>query len=164
MSTYSKRKDKVGIEIADIEFAYDNHELINLLKKRGTAITNLKFDQIKAADWELEQLVKDQSKWDKLIRPVCAFITFQTDDAKNEALSYSKPGSWFQKQNEVDLVQETIFNVVPKFKQATEPTNIIWENRYIKGVNLWARLFGALLISIFMLTIVFWVIFFFKQA
>lgn len=53
---------------------------------------------------------------------------------------------------------------MPKFKQATEPTNIIWENRYIKGVNLWARLFGALVISIFMLTIVFWVIFFFKQA
>lgn len=44
-----RRKQK--IEIADIEFAYDNHKLIHLLKSRGTAITNLKFDEIKALDW-----------------------------------------------------------------------------------------------------------------
>ena len=61
-------------------------------------------------------------------------------------------------------MRETIFNTWPKFTRATEPTNIIWENRHIKGINFGARLLGALLISIFMMSIAFPVIVAFKKA
>lgn len=52
----------------------------------------------------------------------------------------------------------------PKFKAATEPTNIIWENRHIKGLNYGARVFVALLITAFMLGISFAMIISFKQT
>lgn len=57
-----------------------------------------------------------------------------------------------------------MFNTTPKFTDATEPTNIIWENRHIKGINYCARLFSAMCILVFMMTIAFIVIFLFKQA
>ena len=52
----------------------------------------------------------------------------------------------------------------PKFVASTEPTNVIWENRHIKGVNFGARVFTALLITALMLLITFGVIIFFKQT
>lgn len=51
-----------------------------------------------------------------------------------------------------------------KFKETTQPSNIIWENRHIKGINYCSRVTGAFIIMAFMLTITFWVIFAFKQA
>jgi len=103
---------------------------------------------------------------DKLTRPVCAFITFETDDGKNEALAFSKKNPWWRRKNEESdgLVHETLFNHEIKFKQATEPTNIIWENRHIKGINFCARATGVLLIIAFMLFLTFSIIFAFKKA
>ena len=34
-------------------------------------------------------MVKNPKNYDKLTRPVCAFITFESDDGYNEALLYS---------------------------------------------------------------------------
>lgn len=108
--------------------------------------------------------------YDKLTTPVVAFITFESDDGYNTAVSYSKKKKWFQKlqnnQNEEHEgpVQQTIFNKVPMFTPATEPTNIIWENRHIKGFNLGARVTGAVLISLFMLILSFGLIIYFKQT
>jgi len=66
--------------VREIQFAYNNHSLINLLKLRGTAITNLDFDGIRDCDKEINKEVKDPTKYESLTRPVCAFITFQSDD------------------------------------------------------------------------------------
>ena len=64
-----------------------------------------------------------------------------------------------------DFTKKSLFNNdKDNFKEATEPTNIIWENRHIKGINFGARATGALLISIFMMSIAFAVIFAFKKA
>lgn len=51
----------------------------------------------------------------------------------------------------------------PIFTKATEPTNIIWENRHIRGVNFCARALSALLIILFMLSITFTAIFLGKR-
>jgi hypothetical protein len=49
------------------------------------------------------------------------------------------------------------------FAQATEPSNIIWENRYIVGANYYARITGITCVSVFMLVLAFLVIFSFKK-
>jgi hypothetical protein len=46
---------------------------------------------------------------------------------------------------------ETIFNELPKFSRATNPTNIIWENRHIKGNAFRWRALVSSLIIIFVL-------------
>jgi len=55
-------------------------------------------------------------------------------------------------------------NVEPVFTQATEPSNIIWENRYIVGANYYARISGITLVSVFMLCLAFFCIFAFKKS
>ena len=50
-----------------------------------------------------------------------------------------------------------------EFLQATEPTNIIWENRYIKGVNYGARVVVAFIVILIMLAITFSFILFAKK-
>ena len=87
-----------------------------------------------------------------------------TDDGKNAAMAYSERETVLSKKNTYKFVKETLFNSEPKFKDSTNPTNIIWENRHIKGVNYGARVCSAFAIIMLMLTITFWVIFSFKQA
>ena len=167
-----EKKEPVEIKVFDVTFAYNNNMLIKLLVKRGTAITNLDFDTVDKLDADILELIGDYKidngvetgMYMKLTKPVCAFVTFETDDGKNEALAYSEKKSWYKPSKTKDIAQMTICNDIPKFKDTSEPTNIIWENRHIKGVNYGARVCGAVMIAIFMLTIAFFVIFFFKQA
>lgn len=96
---------------------------------------------------------------------MCAFITFKSDDAYNEAISYSKNVKSFARRNADDGFEErSILNKKPKFLPATEPTNIIWENRHIKGINFAARVVGAFLIAVFMLAVSFYIIILFKRS
>lgn len=137
------------------------------MRKRGTAITNLDFDGVRDIDKQLTDLVNHDANYDELTRPVCAFITFESDDGYNAALSYTIKKKWYQREEENDPdgpIQRTIFNEVPYFKAATEPTNIIWENRHIKGLSLGVRVTAAVLVSVFMLLISFGMIIYFKQT
>ena len=43
---------------------------------------------IATLDEALTTLLHDEDKYDNIARPVCAFITFESDDGKNEALSF----------------------------------------------------------------------------
>ena len=50
-----------------------------------------------------------------------------------------------------------------KFIPAPEPTNIIWENRHIKGIKFYGRAISASLITAFMLALSFAAIYHFKK-
>lgn len=95
-----KQKPKAGgtvideVVVKDIQFAYNNHEVINLLKTRGYAITTCNWKKVEECDQLLTKLVQDGDKFDSLTRPVCAFITFESDDGYIEALRYSKKMNW----------------------------------------------------------------------
>ena len=94
--------------------------------------------------------------YSKLTRPVCAFITFESDDGYNEALSYTKKGWLAQVSGSNDTANSAnILGRPAKFTASTEPTNIIWENRHIKGVNLYIRGIVAIVLITFMLSIAF---------
>lgn len=45
-----KNLESLEVDVFDIEFAYNNHDLIKLLKLRGSAITYLQFDKVKEYD------------------------------------------------------------------------------------------------------------------
>jgi hypothetical protein len=46
-------------------------------------------------DIEIKNLVSDENSYNELTRPVCAFITFDSDDGANEALELSKRKKWW---------------------------------------------------------------------
>jgi len=51
----------------------------------------------------------------------------------------------------------------PHFIAATEPTNIQWENRHIKGINYYRRIISAVLCVLLILSLSFGAIVAFKQ-
>lgn len=115
------------VEVKDIQFAYNNHEVIAILKTRGTAIAACKWDKVKELDKALTEMVKDKNNYRKLSTPVCAIITFESDDGANEALLYSKQRHWYNIGEDKDYkgFQKTeILDSPPHFTEATEPTNI----------------------------------------
>mmetsp|Transcript_21706 Transcript_21706/g.16002 ORF Transcript_21706/g.16002 Transcript_21706/m.16002 type:complete len:320 (+) Transcript_21706:473-1432(+) len=66
------------VKIADIVFAFNNSDLIGLLRERGGYINNQKYDKMREAEQKITDLKKE--KYESLTRPVCAFITFEEED------------------------------------------------------------------------------------
>lgn len=66
------------VKIADIVFAFNNAELIQLLKARGNHIMYQRFDAMRAVEKKISEL-KDE-KFRDLVKPVDAFITFEEED------------------------------------------------------------------------------------
>lgn len=81
-------------KVADIAFAYNNEKLIQLLVQRGKAIKTLQFDDMRSLEAEIDS-VKNEStdgvpNFELWTIPACAFVTFETDDAKEMALDLAE--------------------------------------------------------------------------
>lgn len=116
------------------------------METRGQYIKDLDFQRVKDVDDEINKMIKE--KYKNLTEPVCAFITFESTEAKTEAVAYSKEMRKGKRDNsqKIEYGQETILNKVPKFVTASDPTNIIWENRQIKGFTFCCRMSTAIVI------------------
>jgi hypothetical protein len=76
------------IKIALVTFAFDNSELINLLKQRGAAIKYEKFDKMREINKNIDDL--KSKNLDKYTRPVSAFLTFENEEGLNRCLNYNE--------------------------------------------------------------------------
>lgn len=113
------------VKIISIYFAYYNHELINLLAERGGAITELRFEDggfpfyaksMATIDQKITELLHNEEAYDRISRPVTAFLTFESDDGRNEALSFSKESAFNSTRNVAENLRErTIMNATPVF-------------------------------------------------
>ena len=126
------------IKIAWISFAFNNYEVIQLLEKRGSAISNR---NIKSKEKIEKQLIDLSSKsFKEISRPIYMFITFETEEGYERAKKTKINGTYF--------------------KPAEEPTNIIWENyritwpkKVIRGF-ITLSLLAVLLILTFLIFII----------
>ena len=118
-------EDCTDIKIANISFAFDNHEIISLLEKRGTTIANKNFKQKENYDERIKDILS-KSRYELSI-PTYAFITFETQEGYEKAKLRK-----IRKRKEFDL--------------AGEPTNIIWENLHFTKLQQITR---AILVGIF---------------
>lgn len=138
-----------------------------MLKKRGYAIAQCQWEKVEACDKELTDLVQNPENYDKLTRPVCAFITFESDDGYIEAINYTKKMKWGFSGDKDPVMdgfeREQLLGADPLFRAAAEPTNIIWENRHIRGINFCYRATSALLIVTLMLVVSFGFVYLFKK-
>jgi hypothetical protein len=87
-----------------------------------------------------------------LIRPVDAFITFEEEDGKIVA------GSIEDLDVKPKFLEETL-----EFIEATEPTNIIWENRHYDDAHYFKEGLKVLALVGALLTVSFLTIYFFKS-
>ena len=90
-------------------------------------ITTGKFDKVPAINAQIQKLKEE--KYDEMIRPVAAFLTFRTQEGYERALK-----NWGEDSYGVfsEITENHKFNNIPiKVKAAPEPSNIIWEHRHI---------------------------------
>lgn len=80
------------VKIAEIVFAFNNSQLINLLKQRGAAIINQKYDTMREIEKKITDLKKDN--YEDFTRPVCAFITFEEEDSYIIAQDFEPEFDW----------------------------------------------------------------------
>ena len=146
------------VKIADIVFAFNNAKLINLLRTRGGHIMYQRYDKMREVEAEISRL-KDE-EFQSLVRPVDAFITFEEEDAYNLGQVFEPEFTWNGKKKPAkqQFMDDDLFLV-----EATEPTNLIWENRYLTGAEVFKRYVIVVAIIAFLTGIAFGLLFVFKS-
>lgn len=114
------------IEIAATTFAFENGPLIGLLKQRGAAVRADKFDEMRKIDAQINDY--KNAHLEDCTRPCSVFMTFETEEGYQRATQFN------------DVVENSTLAEVQGQKmwlgdqeidiqEASEPSDIIWENR-----------------------------------
>lgn len=123
------------IKVAVSQFAFNNAELIHLLRERGAAITADNFDGMREIDKKINDLKNE--KLEQFTRPVSCFMTFENEEGAQRAKSFEEETlkeenanlkhlrKWFVTDDE-ELAEKYHLELQP----ASEPSDIIWENRH----------------------------------
>lgn len=77
-------KEDTDLKIANINFAYNNAALLNLLQERGYLIIAGKYGALVDINKRIESFVYQNR--DEIIRPVTAFISFETQEGYERAV------------------------------------------------------------------------------
>lgn len=156
-----------NIRIAHISFAFDNKEIIELLLKRGVIIVDGKFTKLKEINQKIDDCMEKHKE--KIERPVAAFITFENQEGFERGVFYF-PHHTEEENHEYDWVDpvteedKQFLGKKLELKRATEPANILWENRHTTGKEIILRsmvtgivtlivLIGALGLFIFLMKV-----------
>ena len=142
--------DVDSVEIAVTTFAFRNHEIINLLKKRGAAIKYEQWDKQAEIEDEINKLKSEKFK--ELITPCSVFMTFETEEGVNRALNYDDAieADW----DNLGHLKKWLGDHEIEIQPASEPSDIIWENRHFSPMDrkkkeciVWTILSFMLLVS-----------------
>lgn len=74
------------VKIAVTTFAYNNAEIIHLLRERGDIIKSEQWDQMAVIDRKINEFKEDNFM--KMITPCSIFMTFENEEGVNRALNY----------------------------------------------------------------------------
>ena len=106
----SCNKDKC--KIADLQFAFDNDKMLNLLWKRAHALKKSNFKKVTKYETKLSK--EKQENYEKIVRPTHFYCTFKHSSAVVKSL---------------ELGEFAIGEFIVPIKRAQEPTTVIWENK-----------------------------------
>lgn len=93
------------VEVSNITFAFNNHKMINTLRKRGQAIIKANDEQEEEFNKEMDRL-KDENLED-FTTPISAFISFETQEGHERAIKLKKVRKCFfyeEYNNEDDIL------------------------------------------------------------
>ena len=76
------------VEVACINFAFDNGEIIEMLRERGKIATKGKFKLLQDIEDKIINNMKNKSNYKKYKRPVMAFVTFTRQEAAERCLRH----------------------------------------------------------------------------
>ena len=76
------------VKIAVSTLAFDNADIIDLLRQRGKAIMAEKWDKQAEIETKINEL--KGAEFDRLVTPCSVFMTFETEEGVNRALNMDK--------------------------------------------------------------------------
>lgn len=88
------------------------------------ALKYLQFEKVKDIEKQINELKK--TRYEDFTRPVSAFITFESAAGQFKALKFKPVNIRASKEPRGTFLESPLIMI-----QATEPTNIIWENRQL---------------------------------
>jgi len=137
--------EDVEIRIANITFAFANEELLGLLKKRGGYVASGKLHKVPELNAKIDELCKKNKA--EYTRPVTAFVTFERQEGKDRCLKYfcdpkttkqievvdaiQNPGQVSEEQRVLEEVEKVLLRENIYCYSASEPSDILWENRHV---------------------------------
>ena len=104
--------------------------MINLLKERGKLIgDDLDKADVVEKNQQIHEIVRENDNVQELTKPICAFVTFTNQEAKERCMEYlierTKEGKINDNYKEGGL---TSLGHTLEVEDAPEPSDIIWEN------------------------------------
>lgn len=128
--------------------------------RRGRLLENARFDEIKGVEDEINRmLLKDA---DRFQVPIYAFVIFTNQEA------YERCQNYLQAEINGSINSEKVpFQILGEpavFQEATEPTNIIWENLEVSKAECRRRKSIAYLVIAIFICLVFLLFTFLKSA
>ena len=112
-------------KVAVTKLCFNNGKIINLLRQRGTAIKTEKWDKQAEIEGKIQEAKNDI--FDSLCTPCSIFMTWETEEGVNRALSYNETID-SEKEKYLDI-RYFVGDHEIVVLQAAEPSDIIWENR-----------------------------------
>ena len=146
------------IKVAMTTFAFKNQEVINLLKARGQIIIQEKWDEMPALDAQINQLKNDHLE--EMTTPCSVFMTFADEEGVNRALKYHES---VENDEELHELKTWLGCHEIEIEAASEPTDIIWENRHFTPIQRSKKSVIATLLILTILLLSFVVIFICSQ-
>ena len=136
------------IKIAVTSFAFNNAEIIHMLKERGEIIKSEKWAKMAEIDSRINQFKDENIK--QMVTPCSIFMTFENEEGVNRAINYNE--SIEADENFAHLgVWLDQFSI--QVEKASEPSDIIWENRHFtEGDRLKKKLIVILLMILLLFT------------
>lgn len=113
-------------KIAIVTLAFNNTKVIQLLKQRGTAIANQNWKEKNKVERSLIELKNDEKRLKKLTNPCHIFITFQYEEGVERIKKYNQYCEEDESLEDIKL----FLGQRLEFIEASEPSDIIWENRH----------------------------------
>ena len=94
--------------------------------KRGELLRAIKYEQTVKFEQQIIQYVDEH--YQELIRPVAAFVIFETQECQERCFTYLMTSSNFYgkinySEKALEILQEKL-----ELEEAPEPSDIIWEN------------------------------------
>jgi hypothetical protein len=90
-----------------------------------------------------------------LNRPVTAFLTFENEEGLNRCKNYDETVENDSQYSDI----RTLLASKLKFKDAAEPTDIIWENRHFTSFDRFLRAIFVVIIAALVLFVSFVIVF-----
>lgn len=114
-----------------------------MLKKRGTFIKTEKWDKVDAINDKIDDSLKNEKLLNELQTPCSVFLTFESEEGHNRAVEYNDA----VKSGELPRHYRKILGQPFHIEPASEPTDIIWENRqFTKCTRTWKRVVSYFII------------------